>query len=102
MTRTVEVGRAVLASSKENFELWLTTLIDISPSQQPTNIERLSSLCLLQYLSSGNAWVGRGNSMRIELVLSVRGMPFPKRELQELRDKITRAPVSLLNLHEIK
>jgi hypothetical protein len=101
MTKTVEVGRAVLTSSKQTLELWLTTLIDISPSQQATNIEKLSSLCLLQCLSSGNVWVSRGNGMRIELVLSVRGAPFPKRQLQELRNKITQAPVSLLVPREI-
>jgi hypothetical protein len=101
MIRTVEVGRAVLASSTQNLELWFTTLIDISSSQQATNIETLSSLRLLQYLSSGNVWVGRGNGMRVELVLSVRGAPFPKRQLQELRDKITRAPVSLLDLRRL-
>lgn len=101
MTRTVEVGRAVLTSSTQHLELWLTTLIDISPAQHSTNIEKLSSLSLLHYLSSGDAWVGRGNGMHIEMVLNLRGEPFPRHELQELRDMITQAPVSLRGLSNI-
>jgi hypothetical protein len=96
MARSVEVGRAVLASTTSNLELWLSTLIIISPSQNSIDTEQLSSHSLLFFLSSGNVWVGRGHGMRIEIALTVRGEPFPKVELQELRDNITQAPVRLL------
>jgi hypothetical protein len=94
MVRTVEVGRAVLASSAQHLELWLGTLITISPSQYSLDIEQLSSHLLLNFLSSGNAWVGRGRGLRVEIVLTLRGETFPQQAFQELMNMILQASVS--------
>jgi hypothetical protein len=96
MTRTFEVGRAVLASTTQNLELWLSTLITLSPSQDSIDVEQLSFRSLSHLLSSGKIWIGRGNCMRIELAISHRGEPFPRLELQMMREKIIQAPVRLL------
>lgn len=96
MARTFEVGRAVLASTTQHLELWLSTLITLSSSQESIDLEQLSVHSLSRLLSSGHIWVGRGNGMRIELALTRRGEPFPKLELQMLREKIIQAPVRLL------
>jgi hypothetical protein len=97
MVKTLEVGRAVLASSTLQLELWLTTLITISPAQQSVNLEQLSSHCLLDLLSSGNIWVGHGRTTRMELSLTFRGEPLPHQDLQELVQNICQAPVSPQN-----
>jgi hypothetical protein len=94
MSRTVEVGRAVLASSTQHLELWLTTLIVISPLQQWINIGQLSSRSILKHMSSGEVWVGRGNGLRLEISIMLRGEPFPLTEFQELLSSIIEAPVS--------
>jgi hypothetical protein len=85
MSRVVELGRAVLASSTQNLELWLTTLITISPSQHSIN---------LQLLSSGDVWIGRGHGMCIELDLSLRGDQLPHQQFHDLINSILEAPVS--------
>jgi hypothetical protein len=94
MVRTVEVGRAVLASSTQHLELWLSTLITISPSQHSINVEQLSPHILLNFLSSGNVWVGRGRGLRVEIVLTLRGESFPQQAFQELMNIILQASVS--------
>jgi hypothetical protein len=94
MARTVEVGRAVFASSAQHLELWLSTLITISPSQHSIDIEQLSPYSLLHLLSSGNVWVGRGHGLRVEIGLTWRGDTFPPREFQELINNIVQASVS--------
>jgi hypothetical protein len=93
MARTVEVGRAVLASSTQHIELWLTTLITISPSQHSIDTEQFSAHSLLSFMLSGKAWVGRDNGMRVEVGLTLRGEPFPHREFQDLISSIVQAPV---------
>jgi hypothetical protein len=99
MARTIEVGRAVLASSTQHLELWLSTLIIISPAQQSIDIEQFSSQSLLSLLSSGDVWIGRDKGICIEVCLTLRGEPFPQLELQELIQSIILAPVSHLNPH---
>lgn len=94
MSRRLEMGRAVLASSRQSIELWLTTLITISSPQLTINLEQLSSRHLLTLLSSGQVWTGRGDSTRVELRLTLRGEPFPYLELQDLLQSIFQAPVS--------
>ena len=96
MARTFEVGRAVLASTTHNLELWLSTLITLSPSQDSIDVEQPSFHSLTRILSSSDIWVGRGNGMRIELALTHRGEPLPKLNLQMLREMIIQAPVRLL------
>ncbi|KAF1921935.1 hypothetical protein BDU57DRAFT_67452 [Ampelomyces quisqualis] len=95
MVRTLEVGRAVLASSTQHLELWLTTLIIISPSQHSIDLEQLSSHCLLRLLSSGNLWVDRGRAMPIQLSLTFQGEPLPFQDLRELVQNICQAPIWL-------
>ncbi|KAF2833612.1 hypothetical protein CC86DRAFT_311544 [Ophiobolus disseminans] len=99
MARTLEVGRAVLASSKYPIELWLTTLITISPTQHSIDIQQLSSRTVLSILSSGRVWVHRGNGLRLQLEITLRGEPLPHQQLQELTYDILSAPVwAQLNL----
>jgi hypothetical protein len=97
MSRTIEVGRAVLTSSAQHQELWLRTLITISPSQHSIDLEQLSPHIILNLLSSGNVWVGRGHGMRVEIGLTWRGETFPQQELHELVNNIVQAPVSSLS-----
>lgn len=94
MARTIEVGRAVLASSTQRLELWLTTLITISPLQHSIDLQQLSSSSLLSLLSSGDIWVGRGHGMHVELQLTMRGEQLSRRQFQELTNNILEAPVS--------
>jgi hypothetical protein len=101
MDRTIEVGRAVLASSTQNLELWLTTLIVFLPSQQSINIGQLSSHSLLHHLSSGEVWVGRGNCLRLEVSVTLRGEPLPLSEFQELLSSLIEAPVSGLTYRRV-
>jgi hypothetical protein len=96
MKRTIEVGRAVLASSTRHLELWLTTLIIISPSQHWIDLEQLSSHALISLLSSGKVWVGRGSDMRAEISLMLRGEPLLLADFQEVLKGIVEAPVSVL------
>jgi hypothetical protein len=96
MVRTIEVGRAVLASSAHHLELWLSTLITISPLQHSIDVEQLSPSLLLNFLSSGNVWVGRGHGLHVEISLTLRGETFPQQALQELMSSILQAPVSAL------
>lgn len=96
MSRSIELGRAVLCSPAANLELWLTTLITISPQQDVTDIAHLKPAQVLDFLSSGNVWVCRGHGMHIELLLTLREEPLPQRQLQDLVEGILRAPVSVL------
>lgn len=95
MSRTIELGRAVLSSPTTSHELWLTTLITISPQQNSTNIEQYNPPFLLDLLSSGSVWVGRGNGLHIDLNLTLRGEPLGDRHLQELANRIVEAPASM-------
>jgi hypothetical protein len=98
MVRTVEVGRAVLAPSAQHLELWLGTLITILPVQHSIDIEQLSSHLLLNFLSSGNVWVGRGRGLRVEIILTLRGETFPQQAFQELMNMILQASVSPIRM----
>jgi hypothetical protein len=94
MARTIEVGRAVLSCPTHDLELWLTTLITISPLQQPIDPQQLSSHAFLSLLASGDVWVGRGSGMRVDVELTLRGEQLPHQQLQELVKSIMSAPVS--------
>ncbi|KAH8730219.1 hypothetical protein GQ44DRAFT_756698 [Phaeosphaeriaceae sp. PMI808] len=93
MTKAIEVGRAVLASSTQHLELWLTTLVTISPSQHLVDIQQLSSDSIFRLFSSGNVWVGRGKGMRMEIQLTLRGEPLSFGQLQNLTNNIIAAPI---------
>jgi hypothetical protein len=94
MSRDVELGRAVIASTTQNLELWLTTLIAISPSQGSIDIRQLPTGTLLSLLSSGGVWVGRSNGMCMEIELTLRGEPLPYQQFQDIVTSILGAPVS--------
>jgi hypothetical protein len=96
MSRTIELGRAVLDSSTAKLQLWVTTLITILPQQDSTDIQHLSSQALLDWLFSSNVWVGRGNGMHIVLELTANGEPVGSRHLGVLAQQIINAPVSAI------
>ncbi|KAF1940967.1 hypothetical protein EJ02DRAFT_378837 [Clathrospora elynae] len=93
MSRSLEVGRAVLCSPTTNLELWLTTLITISPKQGAINFQQLKPARLLDLLSSGSVWVGRDHGMHIELRLTLAEECLDRRQLRDLTESILRAPV---------
>jgi hypothetical protein len=93
MSRSVELGRAVLCSPAANLELWLTTLITVSPEQNENNFQQCKPAQLLHFLSSGHVWVGRGHGMHIQLKLTIREEEVALRQIQHLTDAIIRAPV---------
>lgn len=97
MRKSIELGRAVLSTSTANFELWLRTLITISPPQQRTNLEELDLLAALRLLSSGNVWLGRGNGLHMDLDITFRGQPLAGQQLQQLSGAIVEAPVSFFD-----
>ncbi|KAF1849800.1 uncharacterized protein K460DRAFT_411618 [Cucurbitaria berberidis CBS 394.84] len=76
-----------------NLELWLTTLITISPQQDDINTQQLKPAQILEFMSTGNVWVRRGHGMHVELLLTLREEPLPYRQLQDLVEKILQAPV---------
>lgn len=94
MIRDLELGRAVIASTTQNVELWLTTLITVSSSQSSINIHQLPTGTLLSLLSNGGGWVGRGSGMRMEIELTLRGEPLPHQQFQDIVNGILGAPVS--------
>lgn len=101
MPRSIELGRAVLSTSTANFELWLRTLITITPQQQCTNVEQRDATSILGLLSSGKVWVGRGNGLYIDLDLTSRGQPLADEQLQQLSEAILEAPVSTDNASKL-
>ncbi|KAK1908729.1 hypothetical protein P3342_009580 [Pyrenophora teres f. teres] len=93
MSRSIELGRAVLGSPTSNHELWLTTLITISPEQCATYLQQLKAGQCLEILASGGLWVRRGHGMHIDLKITVGEEALPPRKLQELAEAIYQAPV---------
>lgn len=94
MHKSIELGRAVLSTSTSDLELWLKTLITISPQQECTNFDQHNVGSLLELLSSGEVWVGRGNGLYIELELTLRGQPPANEQLRQLSEVILGATVS--------
>jgi len=94
MSRTIELGRAVLSSPSTKLELWLTTLITISPAQDATNLQHLSDSETIDLLASGTVWVGRANGMHLSLDITFRREPLPINQLRHLADSVVNAPVS--------
>jgi hypothetical protein len=93
MTRSIELGRAVLCSPTSNLELWLTTLITLSLTPDENNMQQLKPARLLDHLASGHVWVGRGHGMHMKLALTLSEEPLDRNHLQDLTDAIVRAPV---------
>jgi hypothetical protein len=101
MRKSIELGRAVLSTSTANFELWLKTLITISPQQQCTNLEQRDAASILSFLSSGDVWVGRGNGLYIDLDITLSGKPLADKQLQQLSEAILEAPVSMFDAYRL-
>ncbi|KAF2625536.1 hypothetical protein BU25DRAFT_473600 [Macroventuria anomochaeta] len=93
MHKSTELGRAVLSTSTANLELWLRTLITVSPQQHCTNLEQHDATSLLSLLSSGEVWVGRGNGLYIDLDITFKGQPLADEQLRQLSEAILDAPV---------
>lgn len=94
MSRTVELGRAVISSQNAKFELWLTTLITVSQQQESVNLHQLGVQAVLDIMSSGDVWVGRDTGMYLALNVTIRGEPLTSNQLQWLAESIISAPVS--------
>jgi hypothetical protein len=101
MRKSVELGRAVLSTSTANLELWLRTLITISPQQQCTNLEQRDAASILSLLSSGDVWVGRGNGLYMDLDITLRGKPLADEQLQQLSEAMLEAPVSMFDAYRV-
>jgi hypothetical protein len=94
--RTVELGRAVISSMQAQAQLWLKTLITVSPQHNSLTVEQLNQQNFLELLSSGKAWVCRGNGLHLVLELCVAGQPLGHIEKEQLALSIVKAPVRLL------
>ncbi|KAL5455324.1 hypothetical protein PMIN06_004557 [Paraphaeosphaeria minitans] len=82
-----------------NIELWLTTLIALSPGtnnlaaqNSGIDLQNLEIDTLIDYLSSGNVWVKRGNDMHMTFNCTKLGRPLDSHGLQQLGDCIVNAP----------
>jgi hypothetical protein len=95
MSRTIELGRAVLSSPATDHELWLTTSIAIASKEGATYLQQLTSANCLDALTSGILWVNRGHDMHIEMRLTLCGETLPHKQLQDLTNAVLRAPVSV-------
>jgi hypothetical protein len=93
MSRSIELGRAVLCSPSTNLELWLTTLITLSLTPDGNNMQQLKPARLLDHLASGDVWVGRGHGMHMKLMLTLGEEPLNQKHLEDLTNAILRAPV---------
>jgi len=98
MSISIELGRAVLSSPATDHELWLTTFITISPKQDATHLQQLTSAEYLDALISGAVWVSRGHDMHIDMTLSLRDELLPNKQLQDLATAVLDAPVGILAL----
>lgn len=92
--KQIELGRAVLATSTTDLDLWCKTLITISSQQQDINLERHSAASLLGLLSSNEVWVGRGNGLYIDLDITFDRQPIADVQLRQLSNAILDAPAS--------
>jgi hypothetical protein len=93
MSKLIELGRAVLSSPAIDYELWLTTLITISPRQDGTYLQELTSAQYLDMLMSGAVWLNRGHDMYVELKFNIREELLPCNQLQDLTNAVLCAPV---------
>ncbi|EMD62641.1 hypothetical protein COCSADRAFT_121507 [Bipolaris sorokiniana ND90Pr] len=93
MSRSIELGRAVLHAPTAHHELWLTTLITISPKQDSPYLAQLTSVQCLEALASGLLWVDRGYDMHVDLELTMNNEALLHEELRTLTNAILQAPV---------
>lgn len=93
MSRTLELGRAVLNVANSPHQLWFTTLITVSPQHDTTNLQDIKQTDLLDQLLTGNFWVRRGDCLHLALELNVEGEPLEREEQDRLTDSLINAPV---------
>lgn len=98
MSRTIELGRAVLDLPSAQLQLWFTTLITVSPQQNSIDIQHLNEQALLYLLLSGNTWVDRGQGMHFVLELTANGEPLGRTDLGALAKQIVNAPVRAVTI----
>lgn len=98
MSRSIELGRAVLHAPTAYHELWLTTLITILPKQDSPYLAQLTSVQYLEVLASGLLWFDRGYDMHVDLELTVNNEALPHKQLETLTNAILQAPVSHTNV----
>jgi hypothetical protein len=94
MLRTIELGRAVLLSPSTKLELWLTTLITVSPAQDAIDLQHLTDNETISLLTSGNVWVQRASGMHLSLDITVHRERLNNDKLRQLANSIINAPVS--------
>jgi hypothetical protein len=92
MSRTLELGRAVL-STAHSHQLWFTTLITISPQHEATNLLHIKQNDLIDQLLTGIFWVRRGNGLHLVLEVTVEGEPLERDEQDKLTQSLINAPV---------
>ena len=90
----------MVALPSVDLELWLTTLITISPDtatypaqHQTINLKNIEMIALLDYLSTGNVWVSRGTAMHMTFKLKKLEEPLSRQCLQHLGNSLINAPV---------
>jgi len=93
MSRTLELGRAVLGSQSASLQLWLTTSITLSSQDESTNLKQLNPTQIIEDLLSGKYWVCRGNGLHLALELTVQGESLDCEKREQLARSITNAPV---------
>jgi hypothetical protein len=98
MSRTVELGRAVLSISEPPSQLWLTTLITISLQHDSLDLQQYNRPELLKFLLSREVWVCRGHGMQLALNITLYGEPLGTKERDDLAESIVDAPVGASSL----
>jgi hypothetical protein len=104
MSRSIELGRAVFAIQSTNLELWLTTLITLSPDtinhseRNSIDLHSFEATELLEFIATGNAWVQRGNSMHMTLNFKKFGKPLDSHSLLQLGESLVHGPVSCVSV----
>ncbi|KAF2848038.1 hypothetical protein T440DRAFT_470623 [Plenodomus tracheiphilus IPT5] len=93
MSRTLELGRAVLGSSEPHLELWLTTFITLLTPQSNSDLQQLSATSLFNLLSSGRMWADRGHDLHLVIEPTFGEEPLAAEHLQQLTESLFHAPL---------
>lgn len=94
MSRSLELGRAVISSQIPSIELWLTTFITVSSQQGGINdVQRLTCSEILELLFSKSVWVSRANGTHMTLEITLNGEPLGH-NMEALAQSLIHAPVS--------
>ncbi|KAF2745686.1 hypothetical protein M011DRAFT_131926 [Sporormia fimetaria CBS 119925] len=93
MARTVELGRAVLGCVDAPVQLWVSTLITVSPLTEWINLQDRKYDEVLDYLVSGVPWVCRGRDLHAVLEVTEHGEPLEPVQRKRLEAGVLNAPV---------